>query len=386
MHIDVTRTSHSLAHTGVQQVVRRLFHSLPDAQGIVYDPYARRWRDLYVGETLYMEINELPPNRSSKRSSQWSATQKLRGFCARFGRTQPQLLETVLFPEVFEVGGNSVCSGLRLLRGRKFAIFHDALPLLFPEWCTFKSIAQHREYMLALSQFDGVISVSKASLDDLKAFWLSQSISESQWPACEVIHLASFNDATRDEPQSAHPKDRFQFLMIGTLEARKNHIGVLQGCRSLWDLGLDFHLTLIGGVNRKTGLESKNIISELVAKGYPISWKGAVTQETVRCAYRECDAVLFPSLYEGFGLPVVEAMSFRKPVICTPYGALSEVAEQGGCHILRDATSESIAEGVKLLVEDREYYGRLFQELESVSSRSWSDVTSDIEAFIRDVS
>ncbi len=83
-------------------------------------------------------------------------------------------------------------------------------------------------------------------------------------------------------------------------------------------------------------------------------------------AYRKCDLLCFPSLYEGFGMPIIEAQATGRPVITSNYGAMREVAGEGALLVDPNST-EDIHDAVKLLISDNRIKERLVKNgLENV--------------------
>ncbi len=91
---------------------------------------------------------------------------------------------------------------------------------------------------------------------------------------------------------------------------------------------------------------------------------------------------MYPSIFEGFGLPVLESISHGKPCVCTPFGALSEVAEQGGCLLIEDGEPDSIAAGIRRLLEDDTELDRLTREANERPHRGWDNHADEILGFI----
>jgi glycosyltransferase involved in cell wall biosynthesis len=258
------------------------------------------------------------------------------------------------------------------------ALFHDALPWRFPKWSTPQCRLNHISYMRALSKLEAVAAVSTASLEDLKLFWHADGIVEDSWPQLKVVPLASGYERIDSCQWQGGLSKPFNMLMVATLEGRKNHLSLLDACEGLWSDGHVFHLRLIGGLNRRTGQAVVSKIQQLQTLGYSVEWEGAVAQRRVYEAYLQADLVLVPSLYEGFGLPVVEALSLGKPVICTRYGALEEVARDGGCFCLPDGGAESIAIGIATLLTNVSVYRRLKHEAAQCLPRRWTEVADDL--------
>jgi glycosyltransferase involved in cell wall biosynthesis len=98
-----------------------------------------------------------------------------------------------------------------------------------------------------------------------------------------------------------------------------------------------------------------------------------VNDETLHEVYRSCRFTVYPSLFEGFGLPIAESLWHGKPCIYGGNGALGEVARGGG-HLIVDQTSEdALAAGIKNLLTDQQTYSRLCTEARARKFRSWSD-------------
>src|ERR1700730_2917621 len=76
---------------------------------------------------------------------------------------------------------------------------------------------------------------------------------------------------------------------------------------------------------------------------------------------------------EGFVLPIAESLWHGKPCICGGNGALGEVAREGGCLIVDQTKTAALADGIKVLLKDRQLYLRLSDEARAREFRSWSD-------------
>lgn len=117
------------------------------------------------------------------------------------------------------------------------------------------------------------------------------------------------------------PDDAFVVLHVGSTVERKNVPLVLQTVARLRAEGEDAYLLQVGG--RLSG-EQEQLVDRLDLRRWVRSVR-AVDESTLRRAYRTADVLLFPSLYEGFGLPVLEAFASGLPVVTSGAGGLREV-------------------------------------------------------------
>lgn len=160
------------------------------------------------------------------------------------------------------------------------------------------------------------------------------------------------------------------WLTVGTLEPRKNLRRLLSGYAAFRRVaGGAFPLVLAGGKGWMEGDLTEFIDGLGIADAVRVL--GYVSDPVLRDLYRACFAFLYPSLYEGFGLPVLEAMSLGAPVVASDTTSLPEVAGDAG--ILVDPRDEgSIAAALKHLAEDVEMRRSLSERGRSRARRfSW---------------
>jgi alpha-1,3-rhamnosyl/mannosyltransferase len=162
-------------------------------------------------------------------------------------------------------------------------------------------------------------------------------------------HLANVSDAPRGPLGD--------LLCVGTLEPRKNLARVLTAHGRLCRRYSDFvGLRIVGA--RGWGRREADDALELHPAPEKVAFLGYLDDDALAAEYRRACGLVFCSLYEGFGLPLVEAMAHGCPVICSRSTALEEVA--AGAAILADPFSTGEIEHAMLrLVEDRELRERL---------------------------
>jgi alpha-1,3-rhamnosyl/mannosyltransferase len=142
-------------------------------------------------------------------------------------------------------------------------------------------------------------------------------------------------------------------LAAGTLEPRKNLVRLLQGWAALPATLRETHeLVLVGPV----GWEAEEILA--AARAARIRVAGYVPDDELAALYAGCELFCYPSLYEGFGLPVLEAMRTGAPVVTSNVSSLPEVA--GDAAVLVDPTSvTAIGDAIAQLLSDPERRARL---------------------------
>ncbi|RIK37475.1 MAG: glycosyltransferase family 1 protein [Chloroflexi bacterium] len=123
---------------------------------------------------------------------------------------------------------------------------------------------------------------------------------------------------------AAHEPYRPYLLMVGTLEPRKNHALALRALARLKALGYPHRLLVVGGEGWLFA-PVRQLVDELDLTG-DVTFAGYVPNADLPALYAGAACVLQPSLYEGFGFPVLEAMACGAPVVCSNASSLPEVA------------------------------------------------------------
>lgn len=208
---------------------------------------------------------------------------------------------------------------------------HDLIPLVHPEWFSNPSTIRFFEKNLRESAkcVDKIIADSHCTKRDIVKFY---DIEEEK---VEVIHLApsSIFKNTQDcsfpfnnDVPKIVSENRPYFLSVATLEPRKNLVRTIKAFELFRDSekNLEPALLLVG----KSGWKNEELLKTFNNSRYKdsIFFTGYLSDEALISVYQQAVAFIYPSLYEGFGLPVLEAMSSGVPVITSNNSSLAEIA------------------------------------------------------------
>lgn len=141
-------------------------------------------------------------------------------------------------------------------------------------------------------------------------------------------------------------------LFIGRLESKKNLVRLVEAFAEFSKKYPKYRLILAG----KRGVGFEQIIKTVnkLELAHKVVMPGYITEEEKAVLYEYAKVFAFPSLYEGFGLPILEAFHYQKPVLCSNVSAMPEVAGEA-VHYVDPLKAEEIFEGLKKLVEDEKY-------------------------------
>jgi glycosyltransferase involved in cell wall biosynthesis len=384
--LDLTHTSHTRARTGIQRVCRSLWRTLGSSEpvtAICHDPYLRAWRPLQAWEQENLESEAA----AGARGARWPLTTRLAGRGSRLlARRSPALPKAglLLVPEVFAASTAAALPALDdRVDGPRVALFHDAIALKYPELSPAKTVARFPAYLHELARFDGVAAVSEDSRDCLRDFWHWAGVRNP--PPVEAIPLGIDLPDTVASTACAPAMGEAPptVLCVGSLEGRKNHLALLGACERLWAKGRRFRLRLIGLAHPQTGREALRRVRELQAAGRPLVYDGPVDEATLVAAYEQCVFTVYPSLIEGFGLPVLESLRHGRPCVCSNRGALGESTRDGGCLALDAVDEEALAGGLDRLLADRDLLESLAQQARTRTLRTWPAYAGALLAWAR---
>jgi glycosyltransferase involved in cell wall biosynthesis len=138
-------------------------------------------------------------------------------------------------------------------------------------------------------------------------------------------------------------------LFVGTLQPRKEPTVAIEALSLLGDA--DLNLVLVGP-DKGGRADTERAAAELGVAGR-IELRGHVPQDELAALYRGAACLVFPSRYEGFGLPALEAMASGTPVVATTAGALPEVAGDAAI-LVEERNAPALAGGIERAIADRE--------------------------------
>jgi alpha-1,3-rhamnosyl/mannosyltransferase len=251
------------------------------------------------------------------------------------------------------------------------ATLMDAIPLSHPQWLRseFRSI-KNMLWTRAANWADEVITISEYSKVELSK-WAGIPLKK-----ITVIPLGVderwFLDVS--EIDSARVRRQYQlpetfFISLGTLQPRKNVEGIIRAHRALTMVErLRTPLVIIGRAGWKYE-EVLGLINEDSASG-AVRWLQHVPDSDLLAVLKQATAMVFPSLGEGFGLPVLEAFAARVPVITSNTTSLPEVAGEAALSI-NPLDMDQIAEAMKRIVEDTHLANHL-KELGRIRAREFN--------------
>jgi glycosyltransferase involved in cell wall biosynthesis len=208
----------------------------------------------------------------------------------------------------------------------------------------------------SIRRADRVIAVSNQTKQDL--------VEHYDVEVCKIAVIPNgVDEAFRPEGPA---RDATPYLLfVGALQPRKDPLAAIEAL-SLADS--DLRLVLVGP-DKGSAADARRAVARL-GLGGRVEFAGHVEKPALAALYRGAQALVFPSRYEGFGLPVLEAMASGTPVVATSAGAIPEVAGQAAV-LVDPGDPVALAGGIERALADRERFSRA--GLERARLYTWTE-------------
>ncbi|MCI0495119.1 glycosyltransferase family 4 protein [candidate division KSB1 bacterium] len=274
-------------------------------------------------------------------------------------------------------------------RYRSVVTIHDLkyiiAPELFPEFGSLKKAYMNFFYRMSCRKAKKIIVVSENTKRDLvRLFHVPPE-------KVAVIPLASNSNfkpaANKQKIQSKLAKlglNKKFFLVVGERRPHKNLVRIIEAFQIFKKHGFDDYKLVVIGKKYGSYSEPEQTIEQLKLNE-DVIFKGYVPDEELPLYYQSAEALVFASLYEGFGIPILEAMSCETPVITSNVSSLPEVAADAALCV-NPVASSAIAEALERLVLQPELKADLITKgLKRAKMYSWERTAEQTLAVYQEV-
>lgn len=255
---------------------------------------------------------------------------------------------------------------------RYVALVHDLIPLRMPELFTRQHLLRFKIFTaICKFQADSYLAVSNATKADIVRY---MKIPEDK---IVVAHLGAGErfSPKRDEAAIAEVMERFgikgkYLLCLSTVEPRKNMLRTIQAFeKCILEKNLPYKLVIVGGKGWNNGeiydyVNARHLQEQVIFTGY-------VSNEEVTHIYANASLFIYASLYEGFGLPPLEAMQSGIPVITSNNSSLPEVAGDA-CILVDPYNIDEICDAIMRVLDSEELQREMREKgIEQAKKFSW---------------
>jgi glycosyltransferase involved in cell wall biosynthesis len=371
---DVSQTGRHKAGCGyfADNLIEHL-GSQPEGSFVLYPTFGNTyWDDHWQTDIRHLQ------NPRFKTGLSHASYEALKGF---WRNPPPHLDQQMNSPDI--VHANNFFCPVGLETARLVYTLHDLAFLEYPEWSTPENWNACFEGVFNASLYaDAIIAVSQYSRQHFLQLFphYPENCVQVVYEASRFVKTTFFASPNVDVGLDV---DRF-WLHVGTIEPRKNHERLLAAyARYVSQVQDPFSLVLVGArgwlmEHFEAQIEALDLESRVIRLGY-------VDDATLRWLYESCFAFIYPSLFEGFGLPVVEAMSLGAAVIASNVTSLPEVVGDAG--LLIDPLSvEAISNALIRLATGHYHRAELKQKaLKQAENFSWEQTAERVMQIYKQV-
>ncbi|MGE0041763.1 MAG: glycosyltransferase family 4 protein [Vicinamibacterales bacterium] len=272
-------------------------------------------------------------------------------------------------------------------RCRSVVTIHDCIHLMFPQYLPFRSAHLYARASMwtATRQADRILTVSEASKRDILRFFdVPPEKIEVIYNAIDRRFLEPPDEERMDRIRQRYQLDHPFVLYVGNIKPHKNVDRLIDAFSRARAEGLDeLQLVIIGDELSKYPALRQAVHRHRLGKH--VRFLGFQPFETLAAFYRLARVFVFPSLYEGFGLPPLEAMASGVPVVTSNVSSLPEIA--GGAALLVDPNDpEAIARAIVRAATDEALRADLIARgLARARDFSWETAARQVHAIYRQV-
>ncbi len=260
---------------------------------------------------------------------------------------------------------------------RTAALIHDLIPIKLAANYDAGGLAVFRRYYRQFASADLVLATTNYVAADLKDFLLREHL---RVPPIEVVPLpAEFPSVKRSMafPALRGAGDPLQLLAVTSWEPRKNLLRLLRAIqRASSDGGPRITLDLVG---RQAGFPAYDAEVVSIVQTLPtVTIRGTVSDADLVSLYANCHVSVYPSVEEGFGLPILESLWLGRPCLCHNGSSMAEIAPGGGTVIIDMTDEDAIVDALRHLAATPDYIEQLAREAVARPLKDWAGFADDV--------
>lgn len=321
------------------------------------------------------------PSTDDPSSQEWSAedagTARTNAHAPRERMVVPWR-SVVVMVEVPPPDANDRLAAVGSVSGNKLVgIAYDAIPVVSADAVPPVESMKFARYLTAVKFATRMAGISAAATAEIGGFVRMLPTQGLVGPAVTEVSLPATDRATGRQPTGRRaPGVVPTVLSVGSHEPRKNHLAILYAAEVLWRTGLRFSLEFIGGSG--WGDDFPRRAADLKAAGRPVLVRKSISDAELHQAFSTALFTVFPSLHEGYGLPVAESMAHGTPVITSNFGSMAEIAADGGALTIDPRDDDALTEAMRTLLTEPAEVARLTKEIANRPRRGWADYAAEL--------
>ena len=317
----------------------------------------------------YPWLNQ-PPFRKKEPAGLWKLSPSL---WRRTGIPYALLGEHI---DIYHGLSQELPAHLHRLGCKTVVTMHDAIFLRYPELYSSTYVWSFtRKNKQACEQADRIVAISQQTKQDYMQFFkVPEEKITVVYQGCHPIFWESASPENDQETAERYHLPSAYILSVGALEPRKNALRIIQG---LADAHIDLPLVLVGKGNAEY---IRQLQQTAVLHRIPLMLIRNVRHQDLPSIYRKASVFVYPSLFEGFGIPILEAARCRTPIVASTGTCFEEICGDAALYA-NPLRPDAIGDAIRHYLDDCDLCQRMTRQALSHTERfSSRQVTADMMA------
>lgn len=346
-----------------------------------YGRYIIRLLATFRPENKYIVYAVKPPRASLKLTDvhyKYAPPNSFRVYWRSYGIVKDLIKEKI---NLFHGLSNEIPFGLSRAGIRSVVTIHDLIFMRFPQYYpVIDRFIYTLKFKHAVLNADKVIAISEQTKNDIIAFFgVSESRIEVIYQNCDPIFYELLSPEVRCSTVKKYNLPTKYILNVGTIEERKNLLLIVKALTELDDL----HLVVVGKKTKYTekveSFISQNKLTDRV------HFLQNVAYVDLPAIYQEAELFVYPSRFEGFGIPIIEALHSGIPVIAAKGSCLEEAGGPSSIYVNPDDHHELAAQLMDILGDDNKKAGMVAAGKEYVAKFQNEKISLQIQELYENI-
>lgn len=368
--IDMSEIARKDMGTGIQRVVRNIVKATYSQES--YNAIAVQ----RIGQSLYEPSEWLDKNKIKKNCTGYQFNK------INFTKDDTLIILDSVWNQYDRY--KNVVRAVKNAGGNVISVVYDVIPLEYPEKCVDSVVNNYRKMFFDILQNgDGMIAISKVVADKIDSFINKESINVKNNFKIGWFHMGISKNEFLDNIKNSNIEmimNKNPYIIVGTIEPRKDHKTVLDAFEILWKNNIDVNLCIIGKIGWKVE-ELVNKIKNHDEYNKRLFFIENPSDNELGYCYKRAEALIFASMDEGFGLPIVEAAYHGLPIILSDIPIFKEIANENALYF-KCKDPINLAETIKKYIELKQK--QLAPESNKIKVNTWTDSFNDMVNIVYD--
>jgi glycosyltransferase involved in cell wall biosynthesis len=298
-------------------IIKNLYSLSPDLKQYLYTP-TFRVNDFYKEVSILQNVSINKPTGlfANIFSSYW-----------RSCTITKELIEKKI--DVYHGLSNELPINIKQFKGKKIVTIHDLIFLRYPHlYPLLDRLIYRRKFYAACKHADVIIAISEETKKDIILYFNipAQKI-KVIYQSCDDSFYKNYTENEIQDVKNTHQLPTSYLLYVGTIEKRKNLLTIIKSLKQVKEIAL-----IVIGKKTEYFNEIEQFISQNELNNRVLFLEN-VTNSQLPIIYQNASVFIYPSIFEGFGIPIIEALISKTPVITNKNGCFPEAGGPNSIYI-----------------------------------------------------